>query len=822
MPSEQTPLLPRRRLAVKAHTLRTYGSILAFLFFLALTVQWIRTALPSPLSDVEAETLQDFAGLHAYNEYLSKFNSPHPVNSRANGEMKDWLVSVAEQLQTEAEANGVKMDVVANDTTKVVAESFFSGNGEHWVVDSRNVIIRLQGQTNRDQALMINAHYDSVPTSHGVTDNGMGVAVTMELLRYFVHHPPRNTIIFLFNNFEEGGLIGAKAFVKHPWWSSVKLFVNLEGAGAGGRSILFRASSQAGVAHLASSNARFVHGSPLGNDMFQAKLLKSDTDYSVFTAAGAPGMDIAFYAPRSHYHTPRDTLAYTTPDALQYMGQMTLGAVREIVASDDLLQSGEQEKMVYYDILGRWMFVYSFTTYQVINALILIVVLVLAVVCNEETEQSTKRQALVRRSTVVLRELGATLISFVAIVVSIIVAVVVVVKANPSMSYGNTFSAAVYIFLAAIFGLLISQPLCARLCKPLRHTLSNVDTCLLGVTAFWWLFVVVAFYLGTKQVAALYFAVYFLVSSTLAIVQYNLIPAETGYRMPVVFVTQILLPTVLMLEFCFLSIDSMRHTTADGTPELAVYGLLSVSITLIVLQLRPWIEFADDKRKTTILSGIVLLLAFIICWTLPPFNGGWSPNKMVFDLKYNQSEPTAAVSLVTAIGLPATLTQILRPKELDTLVCNQLKGYQTQCTYQTDFLPVYAQNPDEYKWNVDKICDDNVCRVNGTFVSQNSLLCRVAFDSSDNRKGWVNTQSISKGPIDSFVIYTDSYGAEVHWGLEYNADAARRVTLGCYYDEWSNGELPAFSDLRNKLPESVLLLHRGQGLSFVQYANVVI
>lgn len=68
---------------------------------------------------------------------------------------------------------------------------------------------------------------DSVPTSNGVTDNGMGVVTTIELLRYFIQNPPRHTIIFLLNNFEEGGLIGAKSFTKHPWYSSVKIFINL-------------------------------------------------------------------------------------------------------------------------------------------------------------------------------------------------------------------------------------------------------------------------------------------------------------------------------------------------------------------------------------------------------------------------------------------------------------------------------------------------------------------------------------------------------------------------------------------------------------------
>jgi Zn-dependent M28 family amino/carboxypeptidase len=66
-----------------------------------------------------------------------------------------------------------------------------------------------------------------VSTSHGVTDNGMGTATALELLHYFVQHPPQNTLIFLFNNFEEGGLVGAQTFVQHPWFSTIKLLVNL-------------------------------------------------------------------------------------------------------------------------------------------------------------------------------------------------------------------------------------------------------------------------------------------------------------------------------------------------------------------------------------------------------------------------------------------------------------------------------------------------------------------------------------------------------------------------------------------------------------------
>ncbi|KAG1066243.1 hypothetical protein G6F42_026696 [Rhizopus arrhizus] len=139
--------------------------------------------------------------------------------------------------------------------------------------------------------------------------------------------------------------------------------------------MMFRSSNLNAVQKLAGSDAKLVHSSPLGNDMFKAQIIKSDTDYSVFTQNGVPGLDIAFYAPRSHYHTPRDNLAHTTPDALQYMGQMALAAAKAIVNSDDMLDTNrDNELFVYFDILGRWMFVYSFTTFQIINLIALLLV----------------------------------------------------------------------------------------------------------------------------------------------------------------------------------------------------------------------------------------------------------------------------------------------------------------------------------------------------------------------------------------------------------------------------------------------------------------
>jgi hypothetical protein len=61
--------------------------------------------------------------------------------------------------------------------------------------------------------LCSSAHYDSVSTGFGVTDDGIGVVSLLQLVEHLVKNRPRRTAIFNINDGEEDGLNGAQAFV---------------------------------------------------------------------------------------------------------------------------------------------------------------------------------------------------------------------------------------------------------------------------------------------------------------------------------------------------------------------------------------------------------------------------------------------------------------------------------------------------------------------------------------------------------------------------------------------------------------------------------
>lgn len=78
--------------------------------------------------------------------------------------------------------------------------------------ESSNILVKLEGKNPEEEGLLLSAHFDSVPTGYGATDDGMGVVSLLANLKYHIKHRPNRTLIFNFNNNEEFGLLGASTY----------------------------------------------------------------------------------------------------------------------------------------------------------------------------------------------------------------------------------------------------------------------------------------------------------------------------------------------------------------------------------------------------------------------------------------------------------------------------------------------------------------------------------------------------------------------------------------------------------------------------------
>lgn len=207
----------------------------------------------------------------------------------------------------------------------------------------------------------------SVSSGYGATDDGMGVVSILQILKHFTTegNQPKRGIVLLLNNAEEDGLLGARAFAYSPLFSFPTTFVNLEGAGAGGRAILFRATDK--EVTEAYKKAAHPFGSVLASDSFKQGVVKSQTDYAIFNGIfGQRGLDFAFYRPRSRYHTNQDDTRHDSPASLWHMLSSALPTVEKL--SNDVsstysgdrpdgdrrkVPSGKASDGVWFDVFGQ-------------------------------------------------------------------------------------------------------------------------------------------------------------------------------------------------------------------------------------------------------------------------------------------------------------------------------------------------------------------------------------------------------------------------------------------------------------------------------------
>jgi hypothetical protein len=164
-----------------------------------------------------------------------------------------------------------------------------------------------------------------VSTGFGATDDGMGVVACLQVIQHFTHpdNQPERGIVVMLNNGEEDWLYGARAFGQSPISHFVHTFVNLEGAGAGGRALLFRSTDKEVTAAYAKTSHPF--GTVIGSDAFGLGFIRSGTDYSVlYDIYGQRGVDLAFFKPRARYHTNQDDASHTSRDSVWHMLSATI------------------------------------------------------------------------------------------------------------------------------------------------------------------------------------------------------------------------------------------------------------------------------------------------------------------------------------------------------------------------------------------------------------------------------------------------------------------------------------------------------------------
>lgn len=184
-------------------------------------------------------------------------------------------------------------------TAKILLEQ------DEYMGSSRNVIVDIPGEV--EKTIVFTAHYDSTSLSQGAYDNMSGSVGILGLAEYFVNHPHRYSLRFIWCGSEERGLLGSKAYcaAHEEELKNVVLCINLDMVGCiMGKLIACCTSEEKLVHYLQYFAMEQGRGMRAYQDVYSS-------DSTPFADKGVPAVSFARIAPgnTATIHNSYDTMA---------------------------------------------------------------------------------------------------------------------------------------------------------------------------------------------------------------------------------------------------------------------------------------------------------------------------------------------------------------------------------------------------------------------------------------------------------------------------------------------------------------------------------
>ena len=350
---------------------------------------------------------------------------PHPADSAADDAVRARLVATLQQMGL-----------------KPVVRDQFACNGfqeARFVACARvsNVIASLGPPTGK--ALLLSAHYDSVPVGPGASDDGIGVATLLEVGSILKDRPLKRPVILLFNEGEELGLIGARAFLADPLSRNVDSLLNFEARGVTGPVTMFETNQPNGAAiDTYASAVAHPNASSLSTDV--ARLIPNDTDVTTYKERGWLTLNSAIVGNETHYHSPGDDLASLDIRSLQDMGDEGLALASKLSAGAPPAQGSR----IFFDLSEH-----GFVQMPLLFGVACLLVLLIAFAAI-----AWRRGALIRGTAVVLGALvAAGVAAWLAVTMMTAVRAGIFWRAHPEISFVAVYATGLLAELAILLTL---------------------------------------------------------------------------------------------------------------------------------------------------------------------------------------------------------------------------------------------------------------------------------------------------------------------------------------------------------------------------------
>ncbi len=212
-----------------------------------------------------------------------------------------------------------------------------------------NIIAVLPGR--RTEAMGLVSHYDSQPDAPGATDDGLGVAVSLEAARVLAARGDRRwSLMVLVTDGEEAGLMGAAALMtERDVTARLRAYINLESIGSAGPALLFEAGpGNAWITRPWARRAPHPRGGSFAVEIYRH--LPNDTDFSIIKRQEIPGLNFASIGDSYPYHTARDSADRLSPAVIRELGENVVTIAAALDGTDITQRSASNA--TYLDLGG--------------------------------------------------------------------------------------------------------------------------------------------------------------------------------------------------------------------------------------------------------------------------------------------------------------------------------------------------------------------------------------------------------------------------------------------------------------------------------------
>ncbi|MEB4613396.1 M28 family peptidase [Leucobacter sp. M11] len=308
---------------------------------IALTAWWALASIAPPRAIPAQANAQEFSAERARVHQADLSQRPHPAGSEEAARVRDMI---AAQLRAAGIETRIERGVGSMHDPEYPSAAY-----------TENVVGVIPG-TDPTGTVTLVAHYDAAPASLGAGDDGAGVATILETARALASGDPlRNTVVLLFTDAEEVGMLGAEAYVaQDPAGRDGGVVLNIESRGSSGPALMFETSlGNRDLIEVYAQNAPVPVATSLSVELY--RLLPNDTDLTPMLASGRfTGLNTSYLDGSAVYHSPEDRIERQSSDSLQHQGTNALGLTRALgdaeLAALSVPASGDA---TYFPMLGQ-------------------------------------------------------------------------------------------------------------------------------------------------------------------------------------------------------------------------------------------------------------------------------------------------------------------------------------------------------------------------------------------------------------------------------------------------------------------------------------